>query len=71
MFIGLNDEEIATSKSRSALGQIVRIRRIKLGDEVVANKVSDIVIPLNQRDTIVRDEQYYDEDEPFYFEDSH
>jgi hypothetical protein len=70
-YTGLTEEEIATSKSRSALSQKVRrIRRRKLGDEVVANEVSEIVITVNQRYTIVRDDQEYDEMEPFYFEDT-
>lgn len=72
-FTGLNDEEVATSKSRSALSQKVSLRRIRrnqLGDEVVANEVSEVVIPNNQRYTIVREDQEYDEGEPFYFEDS-
>ncbi len=32
--------------------------------------MSEIVIPVNQRYTIVRDDQDYDEGEPFYFEDT-
>jgi hypothetical protein len=53
-YTGLTEEEIATSTSRSALSQKVRrIRRRKLGDEVVANEVSEIVIPVNQRYMIV------------------
>lgn len=53
-YTGLTEEESATSKSRSALSQKVRrIRRRKLGDEVVANEVSEIVIPVNQRYMIV------------------
>jgi hypothetical protein len=37
-YIGLNDEETATSRNRDALGQIVRReRKKKLGDEIVTS----------------------------------
>ncbi len=53
------------------MGQIVRReRKKKLGDEVVANEVGGIAIPENQKFTIVREDQNYDEGEPFYYEDS-
>ena len=65
--LDLNESEIATSRSRSALTQQVRRLGAESGKEVVATEVSEIVIPVNQHYTIVRDGQSYDEGDTFYY----